>query len=867
MQSYLQRLAQVFVQEVGNELPEYTFVFPNHRAGLFFRRYLGQMLSRPIFSPRVMTINDCFASLSQLRVTDQLTLVVRLYNFYQQLHPQPEAIEKFLHWGKMMLADFSEVDNHMVKDIEALYTAVEDIHDIDIHFQSLSDNQRDAIKKFWGDFYASSDKKHNSLHQQFVSTWQLLYPLYQALTQDLLKDQLAYEGLLHRHVLEHWDQIPESAFEKHYVFIGFNALTESERQLLLHLRDRGCADFYFDYEGSYLSDPNNRASLFMQNNLHTFTSHYTIPPQSESTTPHITHISVDSTIGEARQVHDILSQLYPKGTPLSADFTRTAVVLPDEQLLVPLLDCFPEGVKKINVTMGYPLRASELYMPIAYPERYFNPTPATSIDMIKAFRNYWDKHQHAANSEAHYLLTKALNQIEETIAKFPNILFSADAVVQILRMLTMQSTIPYAGEPLNGLQVMGVLETRALDFDNLIITDFNDELYPGRRHSNSFIPYILRRGFGLPTPERQDAIFAYNFYRMLSYAQHIWFITNAITNDQHSGEVSRYLYQLQWQYGVNIEHISVVSPLSTPTKKAPEISKDEHIQERIRRFLQRGISASAINKYLSCQKQFCYHYVLNIRPQQQDTDYIVSDATLGTVLHAIMEELYEPYKNCIVTPDDIQSIMDSLTEERWQRLPINQVRNDCLALYVVKKYVQNILQYDQKQAPFTYLHSEQKVERKLHIPALGDIPFYGYIDRVDKQREFLRIIDYKTGSAQTEYTNMQHIFQREKNQSQALQTMLYCWMLRHSMPQYISDDSLIAPHIYHARAMAKTDKIQTLIHKTGDSQFVFDDATEQEFLQHLSDLMLEICNPDTPFQATENHELCKHCPHHALCKG
>ena len=873
MQSYLQRLAQVFAQQVGEQLPEYTFVFPNRRAGLFFRRYLGQQLSRPILSPRVMTINECFASLTNLRVADQLTLLLRLYKLYQRLRPGAEPIEKFLHWGKMMLADFSEVDNHMVEDVQALYTAVQDMQEIDMHFQTLSEEQIKAIRQFWGEFYASTDKNNNQLHQQFVNTWQLLYPLYQGLTEDLLKDQLAYEGMLHRQVLDHWEQIPESAFEKHYVFIGFNALTESERRLLIRLRDRKCADFYFDYESSYLSDPNNRASLFMRDNLSTFQSLYELPAQGEQKAPKITHISVDSTVGEAREVYHILSQLYPPKTPLSTDFTRTAVVLPDEQLLIPLQDCFPKEVTKINVTMGYPLRASDLYMPIAYPKEYLDPMPTTSSGMIGALRDYWNKNVHAANTEAHYLLDKALRQIEEAMVKYPDISFSVDAIVQILRMMTMQGTIPYAGEPLNGLQVMGVLETRALDFDHLIITGFNDELYPGRGHSNSFIPYILRRGFKLPTPERQDAIFAYNFYRMLSYAEHVWLITNAIASEQHSGEVSRYLYQLQWLYDLPIQHISVVNPLSTPARKAPETVKDEEIMKRLKQFILQGISASAINKYLSCPKQFYYHYVKNIRPKQEDDDFIVSEATLGTVLHTIMQTLYKPYKNKVMDQNAIQQIIDSLTDERWQQLyktselQDTELNNDNLAQLVIKNYVHNILAYDKKCAPFTYLHSEQKVEWKLSVPQVGEVPFYGYIDRTDKCGNSVRIIDYKTGSAELVYDNMDHIFDRTKNQDKALQTMLYCWMFRHSMPQYLSEGESIAPHIYHARAMADIDKVQTLIHQDKVDTFVFDDNTEQEFTDKLTELIQEICNQEISFMPTEESKRCKNCPYCVLCKG
>lgn len=865
--SYLQRLAQVFAQEVGERLTEYTFVFPNRRAGLFFRRYLGQALPRPIFSPEIMTINECFGSLSHLRVADQLTLLIRLYDLYQQLRPQAEPIEQFLHWGRIMLADFSEVDNHLVSNAEALYEAVKDMHDIDEHFISLTDTQRNAIKKFWGDFYASSEKNNNHLHRQFIRTWELLYPLYKGLSDNLLQDNLAYEGLLHRQVIEHWDTLPDTAFRQHYVFVGFNALTESERQLLIRLRDRGCADFYFDYEDSYLSDPENRASLFKDDNLKTFPSRYAVPARTTAERPKITLLSVDSTVGEAREVYQVLNELYPKDTPASTDFTRTAVVLPDEQLLIPLLDCFPEGVKKINVTMGYPLRASELYMLIAYPEKYFLPMPTTGNDMITALRQRLNDMRTPANSEAHYLLSKALEMTENAIAKYPQVPISAEAVMQIMRMQTMQGTIPYKGEPLDGLQVMGVLETRALGFDNLIITGFNDDLYPGRAHNNSFIPYILRRGFGLPTPERQDAIFAYNFYRMLSYAKHVWLITNAVADEQHSGEVSRYFYQLQWQYGVEIEQVNVINALSTPAAKTAEIAKDTEVLALLSQAQQRGFSASAINTYLSCQKKFFYRYVRLIHEPQQDEEITASDATIGTTLHDVMQTLYSDYIQQEVTASDIKDIIDSLTDERWEKLIKEDIRTDHLAFFIVKNYVLNILRYDQQQAPFRYLNGEQKVDGHIDIPAIGKVPFYGYIDRLDKRENELRVIDYKTGKVDIEYRDMEHIFNQKENQDKALQTLLYCWLLEKHSPQLLKGLSTIAPHIYSARSMAKVDEVQTLIHKKGSTHFEWSEEIKQEFLEALKSVLADIYNPKLPFTPTQVNKRCDHCAFYALCKG
>lgn len=866
MKSYLKRIAQVFAENVGEHLSGYTFVFPNHRAGLFFRKYLGQSLDHPIFSPEIMTINDCFGSLSELYVADQLSLLVRLYNLYKNMRPSAEPIEKFLHWGKMMLADFSEIDNHLVSNVEALYEAVEDIHDIDTHFLSLTSEQRKAIERFWGEFYGSKNHNNSGMHNTFLSTWQLLYPLYVGLRDSLLQEKLAYEGLLHRHVIENWDSIPAERFKKHYVFIGFNALTESERQLMLRLRDRGCADFYFDYESTYLSDEGNRASLFKDDNIKLFKSRYSIP-KTEFVSPKITHVSVSSTVAEAREVYRILQQLYPENLPQKFDYTKTAVVLPDEQLLIPLLDCFPQSITDINVTMGYPLRASDLYLLVDSPEKAIENLPSEGLPMLLLLREHLKALKTKENSEVLYLLCKTISHIEKVIAQYPNLSFSADAVMQILRMLTKDMTIPYAGEPLNGLQVMGVLETRALDFDNIIITCFNDELYPGRSHGNSFIPYILRRGFGLPTPERQNAIFAYNFYRMISYAQHVWFITNATADDRHSGEVSRYLYQLRWQYQCEIEYINVVHALAKLSTKQPDQPKTGAVLMRLEQMKKRRFSASMLNKYLYCQKQFYYRYVLGLKEPKQDDDVIVPDNLLGTVTHKIMEILYQPYENRLVEPSDLRSILDSLTEEVWQSLPLSEIVEDPLAVHVLRNYVRNILEYDWQLAPFYYFAGETKVNAELDVPDLGVIKFEGIIDRVDEHKGVVRVIDYKTGAAPLEYSDMNHVFNREKNQDKALQTLLYCWMFKEMSPDYLAEHVDIVPHIYAVRTLAKGKDAETRLSPKNKSDFSFTTEVEQELKEALINLLREIYNPELAFVPTSEQTRCDTCLFYELCKG
>ena len=900
MKSKLHAIAETFVREVGDELQRYTFVFPNHRAGLFFRKYIAQYVDKPIFAPRVMTINECFAELSDLQVADQLTLLLHLYEEYQVLRSNAESLDRFIYWGKMMLADFSEIDNHLVSHVEALFASVRDLHAIDERFSYLSDNQRRALSRFWQEFQESDlHHHHTDLHKHFLHTWDLLYPLYTGLRARLLQEGLAYEGMLHREVLAHWDAIPSERFCEQYVFLGFNALTASERELMLRLQDMGKADFYFDYDSPYLRDPQNKASLFMEENLRLFhsrfpisDSRYPIPdtlyPIPESPNLHL--ISVPSTVGEVHEVHRILSEIIPADFQ---DLTRTAVVLPDEQLLIPLLNAFPESVSKINVTMGYPLRATSLYKPVAYPEQYLKPMPATAEEFINEVRQLLHKSINDDTSEGVYQLAKVLDRLQTALVTYPKIAFTVTDMQQLLKMLTIETTIPYVGEPLDGLQVMGVLETRALDFDNVIITGFNDDLYPGRASSNSFVPYTLRCGFDLPTQDRQNAIFAYNFYRMLSYAKRVWFITNSTADDQHSGEVSRYFYQLKWQYGVDIQHVVVANQLAAPSVKSSlDVPKDDRLQKI------KSLTASALGTYLRCQKQFHYKYIEHLHEPAVDDSISASELTIGNVLHKIMERLYAPYAGKNVTSSDVEKLKaDVENNDKWSALePLQALRGDVLAELVVKTYVKSLLDNDRTQAPFQYIDSEVSFDAKF-----GNLNLYGEIDRMDLKANILRVIDYKTGKTDLEYENMAKVFGvvapdedgvvpvRTKGQRQILQTLFYCWLIAHGsvvkgrvdgsdvpilkrpvaeieaqLRECLQYDPTITPYIYSARRI-QPDEASTV--KSKDGVLVFDEQIQQEFVTELKALIDEIFDTSIPFRPTSESRTCDTCAFVQLCQG
>lgn len=872
--SYLQHVANHFAATVGKNVSSYTFVFPNRRAGLFFRKYLGQALGAVVLSPKVITIDECFHSLSDWKVADQLTLLSQLYTIYCTMRPKEDHPEDFLFWGKMMLSDFSEIDNHLIANVKELFTAVSDLKDLDYKFDYLNDNQRQALSSFWTDFISSAEKHpflEKDHHERFIHTWDILYPLYDALRQHLRQAGLAYEGMLHREVIETWNELDKSRLETHYVFIGFNALTRSEEQLLLNLKQEGRAEFFFDYDNRCLRDPENRASLFMRRNLELFgtpsqlcgdpsSDNHPCPFRGKGSgvrgfSATLNLIQTPSSVGQAQQVYRILSTLAEQP---SFNMERTAVVLPDENMLLPLLYALPESIDKVNVTMGYPVRCTQEFLPIAFPERYGITKETPSAEVIAILHRTWEEMDPEHTSHAVRQLQNTLTRVEQEGQQFP--------VLPLLRMLTMDMTIPYVGEPLNGLQVMGILETRALDFDTLILTDFNDDIYPGATRGNSYIPYTLRKGFGLPTPERQDAILAYNFYRMLAYAKQVYLITSTQADDRHSGEPSRYLYQLRYQYpDIPITTHVVVN------RRAAGGESHSGVSESANRGsaslaptggkgsgLGASFSPSALNRYLRCPRSYYYRYVVGLPDQPPVTDE-VTELEMGTAFHATMQALYAPYLGQVMTRDSIAAIREAKSH-RWGELPsLEPVRKDPIALEVISCYIDRLLDLDEVQVPFRYLASEQPYSRILET-RFGPFQLYGTVDRVDEKEGVTRLIDYKTGAAELTFKDLEQVFTTPER-PYALQTLLYCWLYTDSN----RDAASVAPHIFPIRNMTD-ESFETLVHPAKEDDFSFGkvDADVENGLRTLVEKVLSSCQTNTWGTAVDARS-CDNCAFASIC--
>lgn len=966
---FLYQVASLFYSKYGAEVSRLAFVFPNRRTGLFFQKYLSEVSEKPLFSPTILTINDLFVQLSGKQTADRISMLFKLYDIYLDHSGSSETFDEFLYWGEMLLNDFDDIDKYMV-DARMLFTNVTDLREIENDFSFLSPEQIAAIRTFWSSFYPKGDTPNQ---EQFLAVWQILYALYADLREALAAEGKGYEGMIFREVVEllEKNECCDLPYTK-VVFVGLNALSVAEERFLSELQKRGIADFYWDYASPKVTDPDNKASYFVERNLRQFPSQLIGNGQlatdnEDGGKKKIEVIGIPSGIGQAKQVHSLLSELCKEDEMSAEEALRTAVILPDEHLLIPVLNAIPEQIRRINVTMGYPLAGTPvaslmeyilaLQKNIRYVDRrpvfYFrdvlpilnhryvsttspevvsdlvkdisennkiyisyddlNKTPLLSIlftpvTAVDAFSDYligvlqelnkavesgkWKVENIDSDAEQlstsdsqlstindieqefifHYFAT--VNRMKEVMQE-ANVEMKIDTYFRLLKRVTDTITIPFHGEPLSGLQIMGVLETRALDFDRLIILSMNEGIFPLRKAANSFIPYNLRRGFGLPSYEHQDSVWAYHFYRLIYRASHVSLLYDTRSNGLQTGEVSRFVHQLHYHYEEPIRNKLVVYNVSSSKTPALQVAKTKEVMNRLaafRRGGERAISASAVNTYLDCPLKFYFSVVEGIREEEEVSETIESNI-FGSILHKVMEELYQPFCGKMVTADllkairkDTPMLMGAVARafaEIFFKTDIVRplTGQNFLIGEMIRKYVEKVLERDAKLTPFRYIESEKKIKNLFPLADKSEIQLKGFIDRIDEVRDAVRIIDYKSGSGTTQFTSVEALFDKEdKDRAKAvMQVFMYAWMY---------GAKAIQPGIYYMRTLfspsfdsgiyRRTDRFKT-------EQVLDFDNYRTDFENSLRNCLDEIFDTETPFRQTPNGKACLYCPFKDIC--
>lgn len=958
MESFLKLVAADLYKHTKGNLAHTAVVFPNKRAGLFFNEYLAQESESPIWSPAYVSISELFRSLSPWEVGDPVKLVCELYKIFRRETQSTETLDDFYFWGEMLISDFDDADKNKV-DTDKLFSNLQDLRNIMDDYTFIDDEQEEAIRQFFQNF---SIERRTALKERFISLWDVLGNIYKGFRESLASQNIAYEGMMYRHVIEHLD-VDKLPYEK-YVFVGFNVLNKVEHTLFTQLKDAGKAVFYWDYDEFYMKENRqavtHEAGEFIRRNLRDFPSPLSGELFKNLSKPKEVHYIASSTENaQARYLPQWIRN------NLTTPEKETAVVLCNEALLQPVLHSLPAEIKHVNITMGFPLSQTPVYsFLIALLElhthgfnfksgRYtfqsvvtllkhpytrqltgqaellekeltrnnrFYPLPGElgkdefltrlftplSGNLNLCIRLSETLQQVAGIYQANTSGTEdtdAFNQLYReslfkaytTINRFRTLIEEDELTVQsetfrrLLVKVLSATNIPFHGEPAIGMQVMGVLETRNLDFRHLVLLSVNEGQLPKSGGDSSFIPYNLRKAFGMTTIEHKIAVYAYYFYRLLQRAERITLMYNTSSDGLNRGEWSRFMLQflIEWPHPITRQFLEAgQSPQGTSpitVEKTPDVMRRMQSLFDVRANPKAKFSPSALNYYLDCPLKFYYRYVAGLSAPDEVSAEIDS-ATFGSIFHYAAEHIYkdltthgkvinkEALETLLRNEVKLQDYVDTAFKKLFFNVPQNEKPEyngvQLINSAVIARYLKQLLQNDLRYAPFTFIASEMEVDEPIDIQTPKGViksRIGGIIDRMDSKDGTLRIVDYKTGGDANTPPHVESLFIPDKKRSNyVFQTFLYAAIMCRKQPTMKIAPALLYIH----RAATETYSPVIQMGEPRKPKEAVEDFSkyEKEYRERLQGLLEEIFNPEKSFTQTEIIEKCTYCDFKALCK-
>lgn len=976
MKEFLRQVAEHWLAE-GN-IDRRCFIFPNRRSAAFFRKYLGEAVMErgrgPQISPVVTTVNDFVHTAAGLRPTGRVSLLLELYRCYTSLLPKGGTLDEFIFWGDVLLSDFDDVDKYLA-DPKQIFTNVSDFKNVQDTFEYLTEGQRKAVEHFLSHFRQSAGLKQGlppgGVKEKFLQVWDILLPLYLEFNSSISRKGMSYEGKVYREMATMMKEgsavdVLSSGFPltDHFVFVGLNALNECEKLIMRRMRDAGIASFCWDWSDGWISNPHNKSTLFMKENLESFPQAFELE-DGEGHALEINVLSVPSAVGQAKQLPRIFEML--TASDKCGDRCKlgieTAVILPDETLLVPVLNSIPPNVGDINVTMGRSMGTSALYslmsdvaslqmhMRCKDGEWYFyhkqvysifsnslfksaaGKGAGSAISSIKSASQYYIHESSfagdsvmeavfrpvvkdpkstdaglisdlgdylmeiiktvAAEIKEHSDLTAELEFAKEYFQSVKRLKSEELPILpltyfRLLSQLLGQCSVPFAGEPLKGLQIMGPLETRALDFRNIIIMSANEGVFPRRSAGSSFIPPELRKGFGLPTYEFQDAVWAYYFYRMIMRARSVWMVCDSRTEGLKSGEESRYIKQLEMHFKARVNRYLAKAPISV----GEEDGAIEKSRTDIDTIKATNLSVTALQNYISCPVKFYFHTVKGLEPEAEVTESLDA-GMIGNVFHNTMWALYhggeamnpktvidrkytqekgrgllyvsrEYLKEWLDRPDDIKARIRSLIMAELHSFEVSG--RNLVFENVVFEYVVKVLERDLEcMEDYGTMSFEIKGLEMKRLFDFNGFHFVGYLDRVDSfDKSEIRVVDYKTGQVKDEDINIsdenaekvvEKLFSENVKNSDRPKIALQLFMYDLFVGDLAVNGESIVNSIYSPPRLF-VSKVEKVVQS---SLFM------ERMKDRLSSLLEEISDENIPFRRTEDISTCEYCDFKTIC--
>ncbi|TDB64557.1 PD-(D/E)XK nuclease family protein [Arundinibacter roseus] len=967
MKSFLSEVANYLLENHESDLEQLALVVPTRRAAFFLKDELANATLKPVICPHIVAIEDFISELSTLEIADSVSLLFELFETFKTVDPNIQ-FDRFMGWASVLMSDLDRIDQYLV--------------DTNYLFDYLTEAK--AVERWEASLPAGRSLPQNGGAKPYFALFESINTVYHLFRERLLGQGKAYRGMAYRHVASY--DIPtlldHVAFSKVY-FIGFNAFTEAEKVLIQALRKAGRAETLWDTDAYYMSvnqEVEAGISLRKYKKDLTFGPWNWTQDHLLSTSKDVYVYGVPNATLQTKVAGELYTQLLLTDDPEHP--VPTAIVLADENLLLPMLYSLDDRIKDFNITMGLSLRNSMLYTlvdsifelqqqvaefrtkdgrtlkipkfnhktiskvlnhpfirhyeqvvlrPLAADEptivqktlREINQnnrvflsthellTIGESHRLFEVLFTRWDKndsrqviqsmyqlidllrdvykdYKNALETEYLYLFFTLLKQFEQTVANRPEPL-TLRTLRSFLFDLIRTTKIPFSGEPVSALQILGMLETRALDFSRVIIISLNEGTLPQAKRQNSLIPFDIAKESGLPTHLHQEAVMSYHFYRLLQRASEVHLMYVNTTDAMGGGEKSRFIQQLEYELtaynpAFKIHNRVVAFDEQAFEPLAQEVPKDDAMLARIRTYLaEKGLYPTHINDFIRCSMKFYLSRIVGVEDKEEIEEELGMDK-IGTWLHAALETLDQDYFLLGKDPTDEQ--IKAVLREEFDALFTGYVTDMGLNRVYYQIGEQQILAFLKFQIENPdrrkVLAAEKKIQTTLHMSVHGQsvqLLLGGKIDRVEQDNsQTLFVMDYKTGSVELAAEKKNTIQDRiEKlrldpalKAGYARQLWLYKYLVYKALEQpeglvlgeqtYRSANVQVQAGFYSFRNPTKTFENQLEITDSPNAaQFI---AESEKLIQ---EIVAELLNPESKFTQTTDRSMCQYCDFKGIC--
>lgn len=857
MTPFLKKLALKVIEEHSN-VSNTWIVLPSHRACIYFKKYLKENITQTSWAPKTLTIDQFIKQHAPLTSISNIQLLLKLYEIHQDIEKEKaETLDSFMGWGPMLLGDFNEIDHYLL-NYKTVFQDLRNIKEID----NWSFNQEEL-----------TDIQHKT-----SDFWKKIPIYYDLLNQKLDEEKKGYNGKIYKWVANSIFEVVNYFEDNSVYFAGFNALSNSERQIIQTFVSSGKGNFIIDGDQFYINKPAHEAGYFIRKNAKTdfLNSDTWIENDLKETSKQINLIATTSNITQTRYCGNILENMSQE------EINQTAIVLGDETLLSPLLNSLPSKIERYNISLGYNLFNSPLgnliqtifnvqqnfqkYNGSIHYRTFFSLINHYFLDLKKSTQNIkndiinknilfiskkylsnqnelnqvdfllkpWDANNLIFNAQEvfyklidvlkirfdinqHALELEYLYEFEKLLKKLfnefgdKNYVRSLSTIKNIIYQLLKSEDVSFIGEPLDGLQIIGTLETRSLDFKNIIMLSVNDDRMPKSSTSNSFIPFELKRLYGLPTFKEKEAIYAHHFYRLIQRTENLTLIYNELVEGVSGSEKSRYINQLKNElptYNPNIifSEKTIQSKIEINTEREVSIKSSPELVNKILELNVKGFSPTALRTFINCELDFYFKYVAGMRDEEEVNETIEAN-TLGSIIHTVLEELYKPHLNIDkpLKADDIDKMIESfekILQEEFSKQYSKDYKTGKNYLLFHASYT-TIHDFLKKEKEVVENHSlkilalEKEYTKEVTLKINGkeeSIKLRGTIDRIDSLDNKIRLIDYKTGKVDNgglKADNLEAVFSNPKLEK-AFQLLLYYFLVEEEYPNLEIEPGIIS---------------------------------------------------------------------------